>query len=203
MPEDGTYVTLHTPEHEYNFKLTGGPLDDTASALDLFQALGHASSAWARLEQHVDIALMQINQADFSFGEKDLYDPIHPRTFSAKLDLLKDYFNKHPALAEDRGAIRELSGMIKEMSKERNQYLHSIVEAYDSSTQKVTFHSIQPQGKPAEGEHQVFLVKKSEALLKQITTFGDVTLKANRYFLEISRKLFTTEALKQLAGKQA
>ena len=92
--------------------------------------------------------------------------------------------------------------MVKELSKERNQYLHAILESYDPQAQVLTFHSIQPQGKPADGEHQKFLVKKTEAKLAQITTFADVVMRGNRYFLEISRKLFTTDALKELAGKQ-
>lgn len=59
----------------------------------VYAAVGKAAMAWARLEQHLDAVLLQVNKKRFS---ESLYRE-HPGTFIGKVRLLKDWFNKHPA----------------------------------------------------------------------------------------------------------
>ena len=69
-----------------HFNFTGGPIDTPdADGMDIpFAAFGFAVMAWGRLETHLDALLIHLNKRRFS---KELFDPIHPISFSRKLAL--------------------------------------------------------------------------------------------------------------------
>jgi hypothetical protein len=78
--------------------LTNTPLDsptEMADAAELFRVLGLASSSWMRLEMHLDMVLLFLNQPQHS---EKLYNKDHPMGFRNKIKLLKRWFNQHPAL---------------------------------------------------------------------------------------------------------
>lgn len=172
------------------FQFAGGPIEDRDSAASAFLALGHAASAWARLEQLIDAILIHINNIQFS---KKLFDPEHPVSFRKKIKLLKRWFNKHPALAEHTDDIRTITSRLKELAEHRNTYLHSIFEAYDPVTKTLALHSLKFLG------DDTFHAKSEKVTLEAIETFADLTIKANRYLWHcVAQPLFTPDAVKRL-----
>jgi hypothetical protein len=100
--------------------LTGTPLDsptEMENAAELFKALGIASSSWMRLEMHLDMVLLFLNQPKHS---KTLHEEDHPTGFARKIKLLRRWFNKHPALKPLADEFRGLAGPILVLSKTRN-----------------------------------------------------------------------------------
>src|SRR5215469_7794592 len=86
--------------HEIRFG--GGPLEDAATAQPLLFALGRLAATWGRLEQQIDTIILQINKRHHSSEVRALFDPEHPVSFRKKIQLLKKYFNQHPALASHK-----------------------------------------------------------------------------------------------------
>lgn len=58
------------------FIFMGGPIDEKCDAVML--ALGYIGASWARLEKHINVLIIQINKAQHSTEELNLYDPDHP-----------------------------------------------------------------------------------------------------------------------------
>jgi hypothetical protein len=129
----------------------GGPLDDEEqlkASAELLNAIGLATCVWARVEQLIDAALIYLNQPKHS---EKIHDPDHPIGFKRKIKLLKRWFNQHPALADHRDVIREITTELLELSGTRNAVLHSILDSYDPNTKTLVFRSIQPAGRHISG----------------------------------------------------
>jgi hypothetical protein len=124
--------------------LTDTPLDsqtELIGAAELFRALGIASSSWMRLEMHLDMVLLILNQPKHS---EELYEKDHPIGFRNKIKLLKRWFNQHPELKPHSGEFRGLSSKILNLSKTRNIFLHSILSSFDPVTKEAVWRSIKP-----------------------------------------------------------
>ena len=177
-------------KHVHRF--IGGPIDSPGAHQELFAAIGHAATSWARMEQHIDTILIQINKKHHS-GKLKLYDPNHPRSFSGKLRLLKRYFNKHPALADQRGTIAGLAGGIKKLSDERNELLHGVLEDFDETSKKYTLNGITYLGK------QEFRHRHQTNDIHKILSFTHfVNLAHYSLCEEISKVLFTVDGVARL-----
>ena len=48
--------------HDYKFWAFGGPIDAPSDDPELFQAIGHAISSWARMEHIIDALLSTAEQ---------------------------------------------------------------------------------------------------------------------------------------------
>ena len=175
------------------FLLTGGPIDDLGDGISTFIAYGHAAAAWARLENHLTLLLVQLNKDRHS---TDLFDPHHPWQASHKLKRLKGYFNQHPALKAYTLSFRDLATDIKAASSERNNYMHSTLESYDSSTETVVFKNFQAKG---ERGSDTFMVRTMEVPRENLVHFAVAVVKLNRRLADITSKIFTADTLKQLS----
>jgi len=111
------------------------------AAAELWRAIGLAACTWSRLEQHVEVVLIHLNQRKHS---EKLYDQDHPIGFKRKIKLLKRWFNQHPALAEHRDILRTITTDMLSLSVTRNTFLHSILDSYDRATSTATFRAVRP-----------------------------------------------------------
>jgi hypothetical protein len=167
----------------------GGPIDEPLSAAVVFAALGIAAAQWARLEQHIDAVLIQVNKSTHS---EKLFNPDHPVSFSRKIVLLKRWFNSHPGLKSHRDNIKELTSRLKILAKERNQYLHSVVTGFNPQSSTVQMSGIQYMSKGR------FRFSKYDFPLTAITSFSEVVHTGNRLLWSISEALFTESGILQL-----
>src|SRR5262249_16521141 len=118
-------IQLHRDgEPGERFTVSGGPIDECDRAIEVFTALGHGATAWARLERHPTFLLVKINKAEHSPDATSLFQPNHPSQAGNKLKMLKRYFNQHPALAKQADTFRDLRRDIKNALKDRNGYMH-------------------------------------------------------------------------------
>src|SRR4051812_38190415 len=98
----------------YRLSVADTPLDDPAKmagAAELFRAIGLAASSWSRLETHLDMVLIFLNQPQHS---NEIHDRDHPIGFKRKIKLLKRWFNQHPALKIAAKDFRTLSPKLLE-----------------------------------------------------------------------------------------
>lgn len=196
MTKSDYRVVLTDGQQTHEFALNGGPINNPTEATEALLALGHAAAAWGRLEQHIDAVLMQVNKEQHSNEILDLYDPEHPRPFTDKLRLLKDYFNKHPGLASFTEKIRSFAIVAKSLSLERNEYVHGILEGYDPASQTIIIKSIRPKRDP--NNPYLFKITVSGVPLATLQGFTDIVNKTNDELETISRQLFTQSAIEQL-----
>jgi hypothetical protein len=193
MPEDYV-IGLQLDEggvHEFQF--IGGPIEDPERYKRLFVAIGHAAMSWARMEQHIDAILVQINKAQHSGETLDLYDPDHPKPFSDKIRMLKDYFNKHPALRPHTEAVRDFATGLMTLSTERNELLHGVLADYAIDTLTIRLDRIQYRRKTDD-----FLFRTHAYPLGRLQAFTHLVNLAHYGLCEISKELFTTDALERL-----
>lgn len=192
---DDYLVILNDGTQRHEFLLNGGPISQTGN-VTLFAVMGRLASAWSRLEQHVDSILLQVNKKQHSNEVLSLFDPNHPRPFTDKIRLLKKYFNKHPALRGYKEQIRVFTKRAKELGEDRNIYLHSVIQSYNERTEIVEFLSIRPIYDPTDPYK--FRIKRYKPPLSHIRNFVTVVNSANNYLEEISRRLFTDDAVARL-----
>jgi hypothetical protein len=172
-----------------DFKLYGGPLDDPERPTELFEALGFAACAWARMEQHLDTILIHVNKSEYS---EKLYTERHPVMISGKIKLFKRWFNQHPALAGMAGMARLLTSGIKQISGNRHTFIHAALEAWDPETKTAKFHGIKFDGDDS------FLAETFDVHLDFIIRFGKHVNQANELLADISKRLFTEDAARLL-----
>ena len=170
------------------FKFIGGPVDNQSDAEVLFLELGKAAAAWARLEQQVEAILLHVNKRGFS---EDLFCE-HPFSFTKKLSILKPWFKKHEALLQFKEPLLEIVSKLWALADERNLYLHSVLESFDSQSNKAIFHRILPKG------NDEFMLVMNEVPLEKISSFVEVVNLTNRYLWSVSQHLFTPEAISRL-----
>jgi hypothetical protein len=193
---DDYLVILTDGAQRHEFTLNGGPINRAERVEAIFFALGHGAAAWARMEQHIDAVLMQVNKEQHSNDILALFDPDHPRPFTDKLRLLKRYFNKHPALRKHKEAIRSFAKTALILAEERNTYLHGILEYYDEQAKVITIKSIKPKHDPKNP--YVFTIATSAVPLETLQGFAKIVNRANDALEEVSRALFTQDAVAKL-----
>ncbi|MCU7937518.1 MAG: hypothetical protein KZQ99_22120 [Candidatus Thiodiazotropha sp. (ex Dulcina madagascariensis)] len=174
----------------HTFHFIDGPIDKPSNANILFQELGKAATAWARLEQQVEAILLHVNKQEFS---DELFKD-HPVSFTKKLKILKPWFKKHRALSSFKGSMIEITSKLWELADERNLYLHSILEDFDARSNIAVFHRIIPQG------NDKFKLVRSEVPLEVISVFIETVNITNRYLWSLSQELFTTEVISELGN---
>ncbi|SDI25262.1 hypothetical protein SAMN05216603_1292 [Pseudomonas benzenivorans] len=175
----------------HTFKFLGGPVDDPSEAQVLFLELGRATAAWARLEQQVEAILVHVNKKEFS---EELFKE-HPVSFTTKLKILKPWFKKHQALSKYKEAVLEVSSKLWNLAEERNLYLHSVLETFDSQSNIAVFHRIIPKG------NNEFALILNEVPLERISSFVEVVNLTNRYLWSVSQDLFIPETVSGLAKR--
>lgn len=177
--------------HEYLF--IGGPIESPDENTEIFAKVGLAAATWARMEQHIDAILVQINKAHYSDETLDLYDEDHPRPFTDKIDLLKRYFNKHPGLSKYTDTVRDFAGGLLKLSIERNEAMHGVLEEFDRIKQTYTLNGMTYRRKTKDfrNRHQV-------SPIARINDFIRLTNLAHYGLCEISKELFTTDAAERL-----
>ena len=189
---DDYRVTLMTDGQPIEFLFDGGPIGDPQPAEVAFLALGLITASWARLEQHLDAVIIQINKTHHSNEQLRLYDPAHPRPFNDKIRLTKRYFSNHPALQKHKEVIGELIKMLSQLASERNVFLHSNLEKYDPESGTVSFRNLQMS------KNDDLTVTRHEVPLKALQSFPAWVAEANGKLCTISAELFTSAALEQL-----
>jgi hypothetical protein len=193
---DDYVVNLTDGKQRHEFRFNGGPISHPAKASEVFVALGRATAAWSRFEQHLDSILLQVNKEQHSNEILSLYDPNHPRPFTDKIRLLKRYFNKHPALKDHKDKIQSLMSAAKKMALERNDYIHGVIQGYDEKTQTVVLLSIQPIYDA--DDPYLFRITRFNPPLSALQSFADFINRVNNSLEEISRQLFTQDAVAKL-----
>lgn len=171
------------------FKFIGGPVDNQLGAEELFLELGRAAAAWARLEQQVEAILLHVNKSEFS---EDLVCK-HPVSFTKKLSILKPWFKKHRALLQYNESFLEIASNLWALAEERNLYLHSVLESFDSQSNTAIFHRILPKG------NDTFKLVLKKVPLENICSFVEVVNLTNRYLWSVSHDLFTPAVISRLA----
>jgi hypothetical protein len=157
------YANVLSGRSDLEFNLVGGPLEAPDDHSPLFAALGFAGSAWARMEQQLDIVLIHINKEKLS---SRLYQPEYPIAFERKIKLAKRWFNQHPPLKPYRDDIRLFTSKVKEIAPIRNHLLHSILQDWNPKEQVATMQTIKFEG------NDKFRVRSRGVHLKTIKTFG-------------------------------
>jgi hypothetical protein len=193
---DDYLVILSDGKQSHEFLLNGGPINNPSIAPAVFLALGHAAAAWARLEQHIDSILLQVNKQQHSTEILSLYDPRHPNPFTDKIRLLKKYFNKHPALKNYKDKIRAFAKVAKQMAAERNTFVHSVIQGYNQKTKRLDLVSIGPLYDPKNP--YLFKITRYNPPLSHVQGFATFINRANNYLEEITRQLFTADAVAKL-----
>jgi hypothetical protein len=192
MADDDYTVTLVAGKTPLTFLFDGGPISNPEGAEPVFLALGLAAAAWARLEQHLDAVIIQINKTLHSDERLNLYDPEHPRPFTDKIKLLKRYFKKHPALQKHRKVAHDLLQALPKFALERNSYIHSNMENFDPKTQVVTFRNLHTK------KNDAVIIERFTPPLQQIVSFAAAISRANKALRTISTEVFTADAIQQL-----
>ena len=164
-------------------------VDDPNTPRSVYTAIGRAAAAWARLEQHLDAVLFQVNKRRHS---ESLYEE-HPRDFARKLKLLKKWFNKCPALAVHKQEMAALTRNLRVLSREfRNPMLHSIFARYDPQKQVLDFCSIRSMG----GDN--FNIRETRTDMQRLRKAPKTLNQANEILSWISRDLFSPDGIARL-----
>src|SRR5215204_5755330 len=177
---------------DFYISFIGGPLDDgeqMKAAAELWRAIGLAACTWSRLEQHVEVVLIHLNQREHS---EKLYDEDHPIGFKRKIKLLKRWFNQHPALAEHRDTLRTITTDMLSLSVTRNTFLHSILDSYDPATSTATFRAVRPTS------DTTYAVSKHVGTVGTLINFAGAVQDTHLRFARISTGLFTADAAARL-----
>lgn len=178
-----TYRLRHS-EIDFSFAPTGGPIDDaTPEASVVFEKLGRAAAAWARMEFLLDAILLHINKASES---ADLYNARHAFGFKNKVDLLKRWLD-HPALAPTKDLTKKVLSLTKELANSRNEILHSHLKAYDPATGVFTIQTIEFKG------DDVFRVREGEFKLQALDVLFDLANRSTLALTEIGNAVFQRE----------
>jgi len=172
---------------EFNFR--GGPLEDPTGCENMLGAFGLAIMAWARLELQVEALLIQINKKSIS---PELFDPDHPISFSRKIKLLNKWFRRHKLLAEHSEVMAGLVRRMQELSGLRNEYFHALLSAYDAKEDVITLRTVRFLGKDE------FHLARRDFGTKQLLSFAAAASIINNGLWEITRQLFTEDALVRL-----
>jgi hypothetical protein len=181
------YASVVSGRSDVDFSRVGGPLEAPDDHAPLFAALGFAGSAWARMEQQLDIVLIHINKEKHS---SQLYQPEYPIAFERKVKLAKRWFNQHPPLKSYRDDIRLFTSKIKQIAPIRNYLIHSILQEWDDHKQVATMQVIKFEGK------DTFRVQQRAVHLKTIKEFGAIANSANKFLSHVTRKVLTDAALR-------
>ena len=166
MPDD---YLVDLKDDEEKFKFIGGPIEQPDQCGNLFHLIGHFAASWARMEQHIDAILIQVNKKDHSDEIDDLYDPRHPGTFDQKIKLLKRYFQRHPMLSGHINSVNVLAKGLKDLSSDRNNMLHGIVEDYRAGADPIfVLHAAKSIPKKRS-----FMFRRSEYPLERLQQVTD------------------------------
>lgn len=180
------------PDDIRQISLTDTPLDDPvkmAEAAELFRAIGLAASSWSRLETHIDMALILLNQPQHSI---QLHDKDHPIGFKRKVRLLKRWFNKHPLLTEYKLNLRALSPELIKLVDTRNILLHSVLSDYNPATKQAVWRSIKALAS------DTYSVGKHVGTIGTLIAFASEAHSAHIEFAKISREVFRPEMIERL-----
>lgn len=178
---------------QHMFRYIGGPIDTPEQYPALFFDYGLAAASWARMEQHIDAILVQINKEDHSDNLLDLYDERHPGTFDQKLKMLRRYFNNHPGLAKYTEDVLDCATGLKRLSKDRNELLHGILEGVDSVAGTIMLNGMQYRNATNDflNRHQTFPAGKLKA-------FAELVNMAHFKLCGVSKELFSVDGVAQL-----
>ena len=171
--------------HDYQFWAFGGPIDIPSDASDLFQAIGHAISSWARMEHIIDALLVHLNKEAYA---QELYEPDHPRNFRKKADLLKSWFKGHPELKSHADAVMSVLPKIKTTAHTRHLLAHGSIDSYDATTQEITFKSIRPRG------DDNFSVRTETLHFEGVLAVAELANAGNKFLAALAMDVFGPDA---------
>jgi hypothetical protein len=177
----------------HRIRFLGGPIDSPAEADGALAVIGHLAASWARMEQHIDAMLIQINREQHSDELIDLYDENHPGTFDAKIKMLKRYFNKHPALSQYTETVIDCATGLKRLAEDRNLLMHGVLQDYDSASKTITVSGTKYHHKTDD-----FSCRIQPFPLEQLVRHANIVNLAHHTLCEVSRQLFTVDAVEQL-----
>ncbi|THD65326.1 MAG: hypothetical protein E7813_15290 [Bradyrhizobium sp.] len=178
---------------EHRIRFLGGPVDNPTEASEALAVIGHTAVSWARMEQHIDAMLIQINREQHSDELIDLYDENHPGTFDAKIKMLKRYFNKHPALSQYTETVIDCATGLKTLAEDRNLLMHGALQDYDPSTKMMTINSTKYQRRTDD-----FSCRTQPFSVPQLVRHAAIVNLAHHKLCEVSRQLFTVDAVERL-----
>jgi hypothetical protein len=177
----------------HEFRFIGGPIEDIKEGQPSLTAFGHAAAAWARMEQHINALLIQLNKKHHSDEAQALFGPEHPMRFTDKIRLLRSYFNKHPALSCYTEKVRDLCGGLSKLATKRNEMLHGILESYDPSKEAVVMNKVTYRQATKD-----FLSRKQTIPLKALFEFTRAINIGHYALCDISKELFSEDGLSRL-----
>jgi hypothetical protein len=189
MPDD--YWVEVDLVHKYRY--IGGPIENPQQNQEILSAIGLAAVSWARMEQHIDAILQQINKEHHSNADLRLFDPDHPRPFSAKLRLLKNYFNKHPGLASHTETVRDFVTGLKKLAVDRNEILHGVLQDFDPQSKRYTINGVTYRKATND-----FFHRHQVNDLERIHNFTKLVNLAHYGLCDVSRDLFTVDGVARL-----
>jgi hypothetical protein len=177
--------------------LTNTPLDNPdkmAEAAELWRAIGLATSSWARLETHIDMVLIHLNQPKHSVT---LYAKEHPIGFKSKVKLLKRWFNGHPLLRIKARELREIAPQFLALGKQRNLFLHSIVSDYNPTTREVIWRGIRAAGE------ETYQAGRHVGSVDQLLNFATEAHSAHVRLAKLCRDLYDAGTIERLRGSSS
>ena len=185
------YRVVFDEKHPVRF--IGGPIDNPESNAEIFFRVGRAAASWARMEQHIDAILIQINRENHSDEILDLYNSRHPGTFDDKIKMLKRYFNRHPGLAKHKDTVIDCATGLKALSKDRNKLLHRVLEDYDPTRDVFVLNGTQYRPKTDD-----FLSTYEVFPAERFRKFTELVNLAHYRLCEVSKDLFVPNVVAQL-----
>ena len=123
--------TFRLSGYHFEFTPLGGPLDQQPLA-PLFQEIGHAIQACARLELLVTCLVIHVNKEQAS---QALYDPDPQGKYVGTLKLLRDWLTQHPEYAKFKSdSDDKFYGALIEEANLRHELVHSFLQSIDPTT---------------------------------------------------------------------
>ena len=171
--------------YDYQFWAFGGPIDDPKDAPELFQAIGHAISSWARMEHIIDALLVHLNKAAYA---QEFYEPDHPRNFKKKTELLKSWFKGHPELKSHADDVMSVLAIMKTTAHTRHLLAHGSIDSYNAATRQITFKSIRPHG------NDNFSARTETLHIEGVLAVAELANTSNKFLVALAMDVFGPDA---------
>ena len=172
-------------DSNYQFWAFGEPIDNPSDARELFQAIGHAISSWARMEHMIDALLVHLNKEAYA---QELYEPDYPRNFKKRVELLQRWFKGHPELKPHADAMESVLPKMKTTAHTRHLLAHGSIDSYDATTREITFKSIQPRGNDS------FSAQTETLHINGVYAVAELANAGNKFLAALAMEIFGPNA---------
>ena len=184
--EEDYFIDVGLEGASHGIRFGGGPLALPNNAPVGMKAYGFAAACWARLDVHIEAMTLWLNHSDQSKETMDVHQPRHPDSFRGKIELLRRYYDRHPALAQHKYLADSLFARMLSAELDRNYFLHSVLEDVTPAGSLVLNGIVLSANSTVRLKRLKVRVAEFDALARLINEF-------NRELSVLSNALFTVE----------